>query len=166
MTDALLSPEDRKEALSLVYVGAVAAGAGYTATKPDIDRDSVDLLIRAGGHMRPGLDLQLKATTVLDAPKDGTFGFRLSVKNYDDLRLETQTPRLLVVVDLPGNEEKWMTVAPKKLILRRCAYWASLRGMEETPNERNITVRIPEPNLFTVEALRDLMEQSRGGRIA
>ena len=166
MTDELLSPEDRKEALSLVYVRAITAGAGYSTTKPDFDRDSVDLLIRAGGDMRPGLDLQLKATTVLGAPKDGTFGFRLNVKNYNDLRLETQTPRLLVVLDLPENEENWMTITPKKLILRRCAYWVSLRGLEETTNQSNIKVRIPESNLFTVNALRSLMEQSREGNIA
>ncbi|MYE00757.1 MAG: DUF4365 domain-containing protein [Alphaproteobacteria bacterium] len=166
MTDALLSPEDRKEALSFVYAQAIAAGAGYSATKPDIDRDSVDLHIRAGGDMRPGLDLQLKATGGLQAPKDSAFGFRLSIKNYNDLRLATQTPRLLVVLDLPGNEEKWMTVDPKKLILRRCAYWVNLHGLGETTNQTKITVQIPETNRFTVEALRGLMEQSRGGRIA
>jgi len=164
--DALLSPEDRKEALSRVYVQAIAARAGYVTDVPDFDRDSIDLIVRAGGAARPALDLQLKATTVLDAPYQGDFKFSLSRKNYDDLRAEAQIPRLLIVFNLPRQEEKWMTIGPEKLILRRCAYWLNLSGREETANQSSVTVRIPEVNLFTVEAMRHLMEQSRLGRLA
>ncbi len=165
MLDALLKPEDRKEALSRVYVQAIAACAGYATATPDFDRDSIDLTIRAGGAARPALDLQLKATTVLGTPRYGVFQFALSRKNYDDLRSEAQVPRLLIVLDLPGQEEKWMTTGPEKLILRRCAYWLNLSGQEETANQRRITVHIPEVNRFTVKALRSLMEQSRAGRL-
>jgi len=59
-----------------------------------------------------------------------------------------------------------MTVGPEKLILRRCAYWLNLSGREETVNQSSVTIRIPEVNLFTVEAMRHLMEQSRLGRLA
>ncbi|MCY4360133.1 MAG: DUF4365 domain-containing protein, partial [Cyanobacteria bacterium MAG APA_bin_95] len=59
----LLTNADQKERLSLVYVKALAARAGFTTSKPDPDRDSVDLSIYGGGPLRPALDLQLKATT-------------------------------------------------------------------------------------------------------
>ena len=101
MMDTLLSGADRKEALSRVYVKALAARAGYATSVPEPDRDSVDLRIHGGGLLRPALDLQLKATTNIAEPRDGLLPFRLSIKNYRDLSEDTQTPRLLVVLELP-----------------------------------------------------------------
>ena len=163
MTDALLTVPDQKEALSLVYAQAVAARAGYVTEVPNTDRDSVDLCIRAGGRMRPLLDLQLKATVNLERPRDGFLHFPLGIKNYNDLRIESQIIRLLVVLDLPQDEQQWMTITENELILRHRAYWLNLQGYEETANESSVTVRIPEGNLFNVESLRTLMEQSRKG---
>ena len=163
MTDALLTVPDQKEALSLVYAQAVAARAGYVTEVPSTDRDSVDLCIRAGGRMRPLLDLQLKATVNLERPRDGFLHFPLGIKNYNDLRIESQIFRLLVVLDLPQDEQQWMTITEDELILRHRAYWLNLQGYEETANESSVTVRIPEENLFNVESLRTLMEQSRKG---
>ena len=100
MTDDLLTSPDQKEGLSLVYAKALAVRAGYLVSVPEPDRDSIDLRIQAGGAHRPALDLQLKATTSIDEPRDGSLSFRLSIKNYGDLRIETQTPRLLVVLEL------------------------------------------------------------------
>ena len=123
MTEKLLTASDQKERLSLVYVNALAARAGFVTSEPMPDRDSVDLRIQASGPRRPALDLQLKATTALDGPQAGFVRFRLKIKNYRDLRVETQTPQLLVVFELPTDESRWMTVTAEKLVLRRRAYW-------------------------------------------
>ena len=163
MTDALLTVPDQKEALSFVYAQAVAARAGYVTEVPGTDRDSVDLCIRAGGRMRPLLDLQLKATANLERPRDGFLHFPLGIKNYNDLRIEVQILRLLVVLDLPEDEQQWMTITENELIIRHRAYWLNLQGYEETANQSSVTVRIPEENLFNVKSLRTLMEQSRKG---
>ena len=165
MTDSLLTVQDREESLSRAYAHAVAARAGYVTAVYDADRDGVDLRIQAGGTMRPALDLQLKATVNLGSPRDGHFRFSLKLRNYDLLRIETQTPRLLVVLDLPKDEREWVTITADQLVMRRRAYWANLKGREETANRTSVTVPIPEVNLFNVESLRDLMDQSRGGRI-
>jgi hypothetical protein len=51
------------------------------------------------------------------------------------------------------------------LILRRCAFWASLRGAPPTDNQVTIRISIPVANVFTVEAVRALLQQlSEGGR--
>ena len=163
MTDSLLTTADQEEALSCIYVRAVAARAGYTTSAPSPDRDSVDLQIQAGGTMRPALDLQLKATVNLERQDDAHVRFPLKRRNYDQLRMETQVPRLLVVLDLPKDENLWMTITADELVLRHRAYWLNLQGREETSNKVSITVAIPEGNLFHVESLRRLMEQ--GGRI-
>ena len=165
MTDALMTDTDQKEALSIVYSRAVAARAGYVTASYDLDRDGVDLRIQAGCGMRAALELQLKATVNLGVPKDGYFRFPLKRRNYDLLRIETQTPRLLVVLDLPSKKDQWVTITEDELVLRRRAYWLNLKGYEETENLSIITVRIPTKNVFDVENLQSLMEQSREGRI-
>ena len=52
----------------------------------------------------------------------------MPIKNYNDLRIFTQTPRLLVVLELPRDESQWMTVTAEELVPRRRAYWLSLLG--------------------------------------
>ena len=160
---ALLTVSDQKEQLSLAYVTALAARAGFATSVPVPDRDSVDLSVHAGGPRRPALDLQLKATATLQSPQEGFVPFQLQIKNYDDLRINAQTPRLLVVLELPADESRWMTVTAEELALRRRAYWLSLRGFPDPDRagQQTVTVRIPEGNLLDVDALRDLMEQSR-----
>ncbi len=165
MTRGLMTIPDQEEALSRVYARAVAARAGYVTADYDMDRDGVDLHIQAGGAMRPALDLQLKATINLGQPHDGHFRFPLNRRNYNLLRIGTQTPRLLVVLDLPGDKCEWMTMTESELVLRRCAYWLNLKGHDETENRRSVTVRIPSDNLFNVDGLRALMEQSCEGSI-
>ena len=115
--------------------------------------------------MRPALDMQLKASVNLRAVADGFLRFPLKQRNYDLLRIETQTPRILVVLDLPTEPRDWMTITVEALILRRCAFWLSLAGQEEKPNRSSITVQIPPENRFDVERLRALMELSRRGKI-
>lgn len=165
MADTLLSTNDKKEALSRVYACAVAAGAGYVTSAPQYDRDGIDLQIRAGGDMRPGIDVQLKATVNLERKGDGHYRFPLPRHNFDLLRASTQTPRLLVVLALPKQEDRWLTLTTKKLALRRCAFWANLKGQPETRNQHTITISLREQNRFDVAGLRQLMELSRTGTI-
>ncbi len=115
--------------------------------------------------MKPALDLQLKASVNLAKLDDGFVRHKLKRHNYDLLRIETQTPRLLVVLDLPADRDRWVTVTEERLILRNRAYWLSLKGFPETANEVSITVKIPEANLFNVDSMRRLMDQSRRGKI-
>jgi hypothetical protein len=166
MTDALMAVTDREEALSRAYVAAVAAGAGYVTAVMDFDRDGVDLQVRAGGSMRPSLDIQLKATINLGEARDGAFRFALKRRNYDLLLAETMIPRILVVLDLPKNEADWLEVTQDSLVLRRCAYWASLGRLGETKNKESVTILIQSNNRFDVDSLKALMQQARSGVIA
>ena len=165
MTDSLLTSTDIEEALSRVYVQAVAAFAGYVTEARSFDRDGVDLGVKAGEPMYPAVDLQLKATVNLGETRDGHFHYPLKIQNFESLHVPTQTPRLLVVLDLPRDQAQWLTVTADELVLRRSACWLNLSGHDETKNRSSITVHIPEQNLFNVDNLRMLMEQSRQGSI-
>jgi hypothetical protein len=117
MSDSLLSSQDQQEALSRAYASTIAARAGYTTQPPaDFDRDSIDLCFNAGGRMRPNLHAQLKAT--INLQKSGTvLKFPLKKKNYDDLRIATQVPRILIVLALPKNVAAWVDVSVARLII-------------------------------------------------
>lgn len=163
MPDSLLTSQDRQEALSRAYTHAIAAAAGYTTYVPDLDRDSVDLGFKAGGAMRPNIHAQLKATTGL-RKAGSNLKFVVSKKNYDDLRVVTQVPRVLIVLAMPKNELSWLNVSPARLQIRRCAYWVSLRGLPDLPlSQQSKTIEIPMANLFDVGALKILMEKARTG---
>lgn len=160
-SDRLLSENDRKSQLSVAYALAVAARAGYSATEPRVDRDSVDMTIEAGGGMRPKLDVQLKATSTL-AWKDNSASFVLKRKNYDDLRAPRMLPIILLVLELPEQEIEWLTCDDTSLILRRSAFWLSLadRGPIDTESS---TVHLLECQRFYPDSLRDLMKKARSG---
>ena len=164
-TDRLLTERDEEELLSIAYVHAVATRAGYVTATYEKDLDGIDLRIQAGGEERPALELQLKATTNLAGADDEWVRFPVPRRNYDLLRIETLTPRLLVVFDLPKDRERWMTVTEDELIIRHRAYWMNLCGQDETDNTASVTVWIPKRNRLNIDSLRALMEQSRNGKI-
>jgi hypothetical protein len=85
------------------------------------------------------------------------FVFRLSVKNYNDLRRDVRTPRLLIVVLLPTSEEEWLVHSEEELQLRHCGYWFSLAGWPPTTNAATISVNIPRTQVFDTAQLRALM---------
>ena len=156
----------RKELFSKAYVRAVAAVAGCSVDQPENDYDSVDLCIKAIGYdpMQPHrLELQLKCTS-RDVLDNAFVRYPLNVKNYNDLRVTTFIPRLLIVVLVPENIEEWIQQSESEMLIKHCAYWVSLRGMPETRNTNRITVELLRQNQFTAEALESIMQRiSKGG---
>ncbi|MCP3135854.1 DUF4365 domain-containing protein [Pyxidicoccus xibeiensis] len=159
----MLGPNDIKEQLSLAYIHAVASRAGCSVEKVGVDRDSIDLKLCARGQFvddaaltSPELAVQLKATARASLTED-TLSFVLSKKNYDDLVAHSLVPRILVVFVMPEDEAQWFTLTPESLILRRCAYWHSLRGEPRTANGTAQTVHLSRQRLFTHDTLRELL---------
>ena len=150
------------EQLSLAYIRAVAADAGCQVTRPDPDIDSVDGVLMASFGRRPRIEFQAKATTQ-DVLSGDSIHFPLPVKNYDDLRAETRTPRILIVMLMPSDDTDRLTQNDYELSLRHCAYWQFLEGREPTRNTSSITIAIPTTNIFSVERLTDLMERAERG---
>ena len=166
MNDGILASSDQKEALSRAYVSAVAASAGYTIAVQDFDRDGIDVQVRAGGAMRPSLDIQLKATTQLGERSEDKYHYPLRRRNYDLLREQTLVPRILVVLDLPSDEGQWVSISTEELVMRRCAYWVDIKGFPETRNTSTVTVAIKKQNRFDNESLKALMDRARTGAIS
>jgi hypothetical protein len=153
----------QKEQFSAAYLRAVAAAAGYTLYRPEVDDDSIDWGLAARGAggtpRRPRLELQLKCSA-RTLPKEETIGFTIKLKNYEDLRAENvMVPRILVVVLVPEAVRQWLRHSEEELALRHCGYWMSLRGMAPTSNKRNVTVHLPRTQCLTPEVLKQIMQR-------
>jgi hypothetical protein len=159
-----MTENEQKQQLSVAYIHAVAARAGYACQATIVDDDSVDMTIAAKGWVHhqsvlrsPRLEVQLKASSQ-DILRDDHVAFPLPVKNYEELRCDTLIPRLLVVFHLPEKAGEWLEQNEDRMITRRCAYWLSLLGSPDTKNKTNVTVHLPRANCLTVESLRGIME--------
>jgi hypothetical protein len=164
-----LTENERKQQLSVAYVHAVAALAGYTCEVQTVDIDSVDLIISASGKVHelsvmrsPRLAVQLKASSSL-TPQPDYLAFPLPIKNYNDLREETLVPLILVVLVLPSDPSQWLEISEECMISRPCAYWVSLLGMPETRNTRKVSIHLPRSHQFSADQVQGMMRRiSRG----
>ena len=142
----------QKEQFSITYIRAIAAVAGYSLYRPEIDNDSVDLgILSRGGTGKifsPRLELQLKCTA-RDVLEKNSIKYPLIIKNYHDL----------VIVLVPEKVTDWIKQTEEELCLRYCAYWISLRGMPDTTNTTNVTIEIPRSNQFTPDVLQTIIQR-------
>jgi hypothetical protein len=112
------------------------------------------------------LDIQAKATTLANVDPTQV-RYDLRVKDYELLRDEAAGgPRLLVVLVLPREEAQWLAQSEEELLLRHCAYWSSLKGLGPTTNRKTVRVLLPRVNVFSVEALLDLMRRYKVGELS
>lgn len=161
-----MTREKRMEELNRAFVHAVASHADCTCEHTSVDIDSVDVTLKAAGLAEPGclrspaLEIQLKATTVA-GENDGAFTIRIPRKNYDELRVETAIPRLLVVLHLPEIEAEWLELTAEHMISRKCAYWLNLLGMGDIEGDQDrVTVHVPLQQRFTPDALTGMMRRA------
>jgi len=159
----------QKEQFSIAWVRAVVSVAGYAVYQPEVDDDSVDLgiAVRGGrGTIRsPRLEVQLKCTAEPIWQSD-PMRFTLKKKNYDDLRGDDLlVPRMLIVVCVPEDVDRWIDQNEERMILQRCGYFLSLRTFPARSDGKSpVTVPIPRRQQFTVAALRDIMCEIGQGR--
>jgi Domain of unknown function (DUF4365) len=159
----------RQEALSRAYIQAVTARCGMSCSFRDFDY-GIDVTLheitrRENRYVETGFNLDIQAKSTINAiVEEQQIKYDLEVKAYDDLRdTEVGTPRILVVLCLPPPEGLWMAMTDAELVLRRCAYWLSLRGWDATTNQDTVRVPIPRANRFWVEGLQGIMRQIRAG---
>jgi hypothetical protein len=168
----VLTRNHRQEALSRAYVRAIAAQAGVGVSEPESDY-GIDMSLHATTlrnerrrdigprDIGPRLDLQLKSTT--RAAVGAThLTYDLDVVNYDDLREQIgEGARPLVVLVLPADEAQWLSQSPQELVIRHCAYWLSLKGYPAATATTTVRLPIPLANVFSVEAVRDILQRLR-----
>lgn len=160
-----LAANNVESELSYAYLHAVAAHAGMECIVAGRHSDGtgIDARVHALGNFGGPitditLEIQLKATMSVPCEREGFFSFPLPVKAYDNLRKDSaQCQRLLVVLFLPEDAAEWLDQCEEKLAIRRCAYWASLRGAPPSTNLTSQTVYLPTGNIFNAAALAEII---------
>lgn len=164
-----IPPDHIKERLSNAYVSAVVARAGATFT-PKHPEYGTDAYIQSvtqlpSGKYAPTGHLflcQLKATTTSELEDDYVV-YDMEVQAYNKLaNWEGTAPCILVLFRLPKNPEEWLTLDEEQLLLKRCCYWLHITGPPST-NESSQRIRIPRTQMFTPEAVTELLEKVKLG---
>lgn len=163
-----------KEQLSRAFVRAISANAGFILRKYEVDYgldgkfSDVVYEEDCTGHKRYsengfGIDFQLKATTNI-VPKDGYLIYDLEAKNYNDLvKTCVGTPRILIVYSMPKDRNQWLEISQQAIILKKCAWWCSLKGLPSTKNNIKKRIKIPDSQLLTTQELSRLINLVKGG---
>ena len=157
----MLAPNDVKEQVSFIYLHALVTTLGYSFERTNMDRDSVDASICGKGQipdskgvvLSPKIEVQLKATT----QEVHTLSFRITKKNYDDLRQNTMVPRVLVVLFLPADDGSSIKWDLEKISLYGKAYWKSLKGMEAIANTANKTLHFEQSERLSCDVIKQWM---------
>lgn len=156
----------QKEEFSIAYVHAIAALADCSVTRAVIDINGYDLTVSATDENNlprlPKVDVQLKCSS-RDLLREASLNFPLDIPTYRKLTSETLVPRILVILVVPTDPERWITQTEEEIMLRHGAYWVSLYGQDETENEETVTVHLPRAQLFTPLALTGIMSRVNQG---
>ncbi|HAA57465.1 MAG TPA: hypothetical protein DCE42_22055 [Myxococcales bacterium] len=168
--EQIMTENQKREEISKAYVAAVAAKCGFKIGTWSQDDDCLDVTIGAAGKLGrgtlagPKLDIQLKSSSNQVYDKGDTIRHQLTRDRYDNLRLDSCTPKILVFLLLPEEENEWIEHSVEALTMRRCAYWSSLKGREEIPEgTKSTSIFIPKKNIFSPETLYSLMEKISSG---
>lgn len=162
-----LTTNDKESELSYAYLHAVASSVGASCgiASRSLDGNGIDATITGWGPFPNGgyleeitIHIQLKATVGTPVEKNGHFSYFLKDnKRYDALRVDTvSVPRILVVLFLPANAADWLTISPQELIMKKCAYWASLRGAGAPTNKTGETVYLPTSQIMNNNNLTEI----------
>lgn len=162
-----LTTQSIESELSYAYLHAVASSVGACVTDANRHQDNagVDATLTSWGPFPPGsflkevdLKVQLKATITPPVLRADRFSYELQgIHRYNDLRSESlATPRILVILFLPSDRSQWLEVTPEFLMIRKCAYWCSLRGAGGTTNSSSVTVKLPSSQTFHPKGLQEL----------
>ncbi|MFZ4815416.1 MAG: DUF4365 domain-containing protein [Phototrophicaceae bacterium] len=156
----------QKEQFSIAYIRTIVAAAGCKIRNEEVDDDSIDFDIVGyrDSEMRqtPKIAVQLKCTinnqnAYYLAKED--IPFRLKQKNYNDLAREDSIQAILVVLIVPEDPKDWVSQDELGLKLHNAAYWLSLSGRSPT-DQKTEQVYLPRTNLFTVNALKQMMHDA------
>lgn len=156
----------QKEEFQYAYLYALAAHAGLNTGAFKVDDDSVDILVAGKGYpskiRNPQIQIQLKCTAQ-NLIHGEVIKFRLSRKNYDDLRGDNiLTPRYLAVLLVPENTDKWIKYGDNSISLYNNCFWLSLREAPEI-NQETVTVDVPLEQRLKTDTLLEMMQAASNG---
>jgi len=168
----MIPRQHKQEQLSKAYINAVVAHAGHTFSEPQddygVDGSMHKIASSANGRRYDSgivIDVQLKATTDWTLQDDFVV-YDVEAKTFNDLAIRFQEDRatemILAVLCLPQDENEWLSITNEQLILKKCCYWCKISD-QSTNNTSSKRIKIPKDNLFSPEAVIELLEKVAKG---
>lgn len=168
----MMTEENIKEALSIRYIEILANYKGYKTSSifPDhgTDLSIVEVSPREENqglrYFDTGRELkvQLKATTERGVIlNENELVYDLEAKTYNDLiyRMNNNKPLLLFLFILPSDNEDWLKLSDKELIIKKCAYWFYPEKADiTTGNTHSKRINISYDNLVSIDTIDKLFE--------
>jgi len=168
----MLPTQKIEELISISYVSAIIAHAGYSPNTVTYDY-GIDLMIHRIGvrgakrvDLGVMLTLQLKASINWEADADHIV-FDLDAEAYNNLvyrRENAATPCALILCCLPRDSSEWLKVCEDELVIKKCCYYYFVDGIE-TKNTGSKRIRIPRNQLLTPQSIHDLQKNIYEGKL-
>ena len=167
----MIDEQHIKEQISVSYAKAISAYAGVSfniiGQDNGIDGSFRDVEYseeyRRYSESGFNIDCQIKSTINVEIINDEVI-YDLEVKNYRDLiKTNVGTPRILVLYLLPRDKNEWLLFKDESIILKKCAWWCSLKGKPNVSNTERVRVKIPVEQRLTSNELSRLMNIIKGG---
>lgn len=155
------------EHLQIGYVRTVAAASGAVVSGvPEID-EGIDMVLthKSEEHLYgvARLEIQLKSTSRV--PSRGRLSVTLEADRFEYLRSEIPAlGKILIVMSVPKEQDKWVLASKSMLKVRHAAYWANLADLPPAVGDSK-TVSVPTSQIFDDVALCAIMARiGQGGR--
>jgi hypothetical protein len=162
-----MTQEQIKEQLSRNYIELLINSGGYKQITPVLDH-GVDLYIMRVQRIGRGdktrffdstdqIGIQLKCTCLASIEEGIDYiKYDLEVKSHNDLvdriRYKATIPLFLVLVILPDDINKWVTVRDEEIALAKYAYWYRPNLTDNfTPNKNRQRITIPKANKIDLD---------------
>jgi hypothetical protein len=146
-------------------VVSIAAAAGLDVLFPRLGHRTDLGVFQPGPNGTSGskqISLQVKSWAAGTLSADGHFHYPLEVSAYNYLAGDGHDVRhYLILCLVPADAARYANARHQGLLLRRAAYWLSLRDQARDPTlkpESTKTVLVPQANLLTPLTIRALVD--------
>lgn len=153
----------RRGRYGVAYVHAVCsqAGAAWSETSPDEDREAIDGAISLG----PGsVNVQIKCTSTSELSAESAT-ISLKPSWVESWKQQLLAPTFIVVVRVPQGIPDWIAHLDDGTMHRTAAHWAQF-----DPAQHTKSITVPRSQRFTIETLHqwrrelaDRFQQLRSG---
>jgi hypothetical protein len=170
----MITPQLQQEGLSMAYVRAIAAKAGYNVefrkTQYKVD-GTFHIVRKINGSMEESgypLDFELKSAMATQfSIADSKVKYDLDVGNYNQLVRragdDNAVRQILILFCMPIKNDEWISITENELIVRKCCFWHQLHKEKITENESKIRIEIPTAQQFTPEVLDQIFQKMTSG---
>jgi hypothetical protein len=162
----------QKELLSISYATAVAARAGVHVSGNTVHDYGVDLTLSpvstlpSGKRMATGFDFHFQLKSTVDfrqTPESIIYDLNADTFNMF-AKWDGPSPCYLLLMCLPRDCADWTGTTENAMELRKCCYWHHIPPGIPTKNTSSVTISIPRSQVFTHQALLNLMQTHMNGR--